>query len=833
MKRRAGRRFTVESNSTAASAAGEGALAGLRIVEIGDEKGVYCGRLLAAFGAEVIRVEPPGGDAARRLRPVVDTPDGQPISLPFFYWNAGKRSIVLDLALPNDRRRFLGLVQRSDVVVESGPPGWVEKAGVGFEVARRLHPALVWTSITDFGSNGPRAHWRGSDLVVGAAAGALFVTGYPEDPPVRLAGSQQYVMASVYGAVATLVAVQAARRSGRGQRVDLSAQEAVASVSHISGAGKYLDDGILPRRMGNTLFAPVPSGAYRCRDGFVYLTVNRPAHWAALAAWIAEVTGNRAVCDPLFEGPSANRIPYRELIDAYVNELTETMTMKEAFLEGQRRHIAITPVYDALQVLADPQLRSREFFVETADTPKGRWKVPRAPFRMSITRPRVLTALPRVGEDATYLEQVLSGPARGAGDPQGRVGGERDLPLAGLRVLEFGAGMAGPWVGRILAWCGAEVIKVESRQRPDVTRQYIPPRNPELGPQTQLSPWLTDWNAGKRFVAVNLRRPEGVRLVRRLASICDVVVENFAAGVLDRLGLGYAALRRRRRDIIMLSSSGFGRTGPYASFITWGPNIEAFSGLAGMSGFPHRDCIATQYAYPDAAGALHGLVAVLAALEYRRRTGQGQHIDLAQAEVTAACIGELLLEAAVLGGNPARRGNRSPDAAPQGCYPCRGDDRWIALTVAGEPEWEALCQAMNRADLASDPFLRTLDGRIHKHDEIDAAIANWTRDQDAFELAERLQRAGIAAAPVQNTDDLLRRDPQLAARKFHETIEHVVKGQVVASGIALGLTETPGRSGRTGADIGADNEYVFRQLLGVSDRTYRRLVREQVIETAA
>src|SRR6187455_1385582 len=212
--------------------------------------------------------------------------------------------------------------------------------------------------------------------------------------------------------------------------------------------------------------------------------------------------------------------------------------------------------------------------------------------------------------------------------------------LAGVRVLELTAAMAGPWVGRYMAACGAEVIRVESRKHPDVVRLYVPPRSPELGIQPGASPWFTDWNAGKRFVALDLSRPRAVELFLRLVVRADVVVSNYAAGVMDRLGLGYERLRRANERIIVFATSGYGETGPCSSYVTWGPNIEALSGLGTLSGFPERECTITQYAYPDVLTALHGLFAVMCALDHCQRTGRGQLIDLAQLETTVAAIGD-------------------------------------------------------------------------------------------------------------------------------------------------------------------------------------------------
>jgi crotonobetainyl-CoA:carnitine CoA-transferase CaiB-like acyl-CoA transferase len=388
--------------------------------------------------------------------------------------------------------------------------------------------------------------------------------------------------------------------------------------------------------------------------------------------------------------------------------------------------------------------------------------------------------------------------------------------LDGVRVVEFTAGMAGPWIGRFMAYCGAEVIRVESHTRPDVVRLYVPPWAPESGTQPELSPWFTDWNAGKRFVALDLTRPEAVALCKRVVATADVVVENYSAGVLEKLGLGYAALAAVKPDLVMLGTSGYGDDGPCRRYVTWGPNIEALSGLATLSGFPGRPCTMTQYAYPDALGALHGLFAVMCALDHRTRTGEGQYVNLAQLEATAAAVGDRLLEQLATGRTPAQRGNRALHAAPQGAYRCRGDDRFCAVTVAGEDEWARFCAAVGHPEWTHDARFATLAARLVHADELDDLIETWTAERTDYEVMATLQGAGIAAGVVQNVEDLLRRDPQLAARRFFEEIEHAKKGTVVATGIPLGLTRTPGRSGRSGAAIGADNDYVFGELLGMS-----------------
>lgn len=404
--------------------------------------------------------------------------------------------------------------------------------------------------------------------------------------------------------------------------------------------------------------------------------------------------------------------------------------------------------------------------------------------------------------------------------------------LDGIRVVEFAYGMAGPWIGRFLAYCGAEVIRVESHSRPDVTRHYVPPRAPEMGVQTQLCPWLTDWNAGKRFVALDLTRPQAAGLAQRIVAKCDVVVENYSTGVIDKLGLGYAALQRVRPDLIMLSTTGYGDSGPYRRYVTWGPNIEALSGLSTLSGFPQRSGAMTQYAYPDAISPLHALFAVMCALDYRLRTGKGQYINLSQYEATVAVIGDVMMEYLANGREPERRGNRSLQIAPHGCYRCRGEDRWCTITISSEAQWERFCDVIGKPEWLTDPRFATLSSRLEHVGQLDALIEEWTSARADYDVMMTLQQAGIAAGVAQNVEDQMRRDRQLAARGFFEEIDHVTQGKVVATGIPLGLTGTPGRTQGTGAPIGQDNAYVFGELLGLTSEEMRDYINAGVIETS-
>ena len=402
--------------------------------------------------------------------------------------------------------------------------------------------------------------------------------------------------------------------------------------------------------------------------------------------------------------------------------------------------------------------------------------------------------------------------------------------LADLKVVEFTQGMAGPWIGRMLAWCGAEVIRIESHRVPGVVRLYVPPAAKDRKIQPEMSPWFTDWDAGKLFVTLNLKEPGGAELARKLVARCDLVVENHRFGAMDKLGLDWETLRGVNPELIAISSSGFGDHGLHPGYVSWGPNIEAMSGMAWLGGFPEGQGAMTQYAYPDSLSALHGLFAVLCALDHRERTGEGQRITLAQLETTVAMIGPEMMDQLAHDQAPARLGNRSTYRAPQGCYACAGEDRYCALSVSTPEEWQALCRIIGREEWAGDAHLASLAGRQQAADRIDQAIESWTRSRSPHDAAKTLQAAGVPAGAVQNTEDQYRRDPHLAERGYFETIPHLKKGEVVAPGIPLGLTGTPGRTPRAGAAMGEDNASVFRDLLGLTETEYADYLATGAIE---
>jgi crotonobetainyl-CoA:carnitine CoA-transferase CaiB-like acyl-CoA transferase len=303
-----------------------------------------------------------------------------------------------------------------------------------------------------------------------------------------------------------------------------------------------------------------------------------------------------------------------------------------------------------------------------------------------------------------------------------------------------------------------------------------------------------------------------------------VVIDNNSNGVLEKLGLGFEELKQIKPDLVLFGSTGFGNSGPDSSHISWGPNLETLSGLSNLSGPAHRECTMTQFAYPDPLAALHGLFAVLAALDYRRRSGHGQEINMSQTEATIAALGDVLIEVFANDSEPQALANASRNYAPQGCYRCLGEDRWCAITVSTETEWQQLCAVMDKAEWLADSRFVSNDLRLQHRRELDDLIEQWTVTRDPHDVMNGLQEAGVAAGVVQTVEDQYYRDPHLNERGFFETIPHLVKGEVVAAGIPLGLTLTPGNTTEAGKPIGSDNQAVFCDLLGLTQAQFSDFV---------
>ncbi|MDD4860113.1 MAG: CoA transferase [Dehalococcoidales bacterium] len=384
------------------------------------------------------------------------------------------------------------------------------------------------------------------------------------------------------------------------------------------------------------------------------------------------------------------------------------------------------------------------------------------------------------------------------------------LPLAGVRVLEITTAWAGPRVTRILGHMGAEVIKIENPARPDNAR-----RDPPFAggvPGINNSGCFDIFNRDKKDVALDLKSAEGVAIVKRLVKVSDILVQNFAPRVMDNLGLSYPILKEINPGLVMLSLSGYGATGPDRDRVAFGAVLEAYSGLDKLSGYGDGMPGQCGTVISDYATGNVGIFAVLAALHYKKRTGQGQHIDLSEVENLLACIPEAVMEYTMNGRVPPARGNKDEVMVPHGCYRCRGEDFWIAIAVSSESEWQGLCRVMGEPELANDERFCDAFCR-HRHEaELDAIISRWTRDKEHLALMHELQQAGVAAGPAYSQEELYN-DTHIEQRGFLVETEHPVMGKRLLPGVFAKLSKTPGAVRTPSPLLGEHNEWLFNELL--------------------
>jgi len=789
-----------------------GALTGLRVLDLTGRKGGYCGLLLANLGATVVLVEPPGGDLLRREGPFKDDSPHEDGSLAFAAYHTNKRGIVIDLGVDAGRDALRALARSADVIIEDKPVGYLDEIGVGYGALSSLNPALVMTSISGFGQSGPYRDFKTSSIVAFAMGGLMNLCGHPGRAPLMGPCDVAYHLGSVHAALGTLVALFNRRATGLGEHVDLSLQDVLAADPFLRIITRYSVTGEIPERTGHSQATTVAE-TYQCKDGFARVFVNQPDHWRRFVEWL----GNPPeLLDPQLENVP-KRMSLRPLIDRLVEARTMNCETAAVFEEFQAKRLAASPIHSPGAFLADSQTRHRAFVVAVDHDYLGRYKVPGDPYKFSESPFCIERGAPRLGEHRHEVMQEFScrSPwlAECAGGGLVSVPGKR--AFEGIRVISFPTGIVGPALAGLMAQHGAEVITIEAGRTL---------RSPQHGRRWQLAMDLES-NHSKKRVAINMKHPEGLELAKKLIAKSDVVAENFSARVMASWGLDYARVREVREDIIMASLQAFGQTGPRREFVSFGPILMSFSGMAYLWRDPdiERPGAGCQTAFPDYVAPSYGAVAILAALHYRARTGKGQYIDISQAETAASMLGPAHLEYLINGREPEPRGNLALYAAPHGAYRCKGDDRWCALSVETQEDWVKFCDVVNHREWSEDPRFGDLASRVANRRELDSLVETWTTRHTPHQIMIILQRAGVAAGMVQTAEDLYR-DPHLREREFTREVYHPQVGWVTRAGPSVRVGDKPFAPSGAAHRAGDDNEAVCGELLGLSKEKISALV---------
>ena len=790
-------------------------LKGFRALDLTGLSGQLCGRMLGDLGMEVIKIEPPGGDAVRNLPPFVQSADGKRLSTTFAHLNAGKASKALDLDNESDRAAFCKLVESADVVLESFQPGELEAKGLGYEDLAAINPGIVMASITGFGQTGPKKNLACNDLVALAQSGFLYIAGDPSMPPVRPPETQAYYFASVFAAAGVLAALYRRERTGQGDHVDASMQETLATQEHIIRL--WANEKQISKRAGSQHGSVAPARIFPCRDGFVYLYVTRQ-HWKLfLTVWKDH--------DPKFDVldwlNNLYRRAHADELNPAVEAFVRQFTMAEITELLQEKGIPCVPVNTPMGFAQDEHVRGRGFMAPVEHAGFGKTRQPAMPFVIDGERIPVGSVplmdswhSPDVGERGkkptpTAESITISG----------------NGPLDGMRIVSFDHVLAGPYGTTILAELGADVIKVESSKG-----GMDPFRFFGTGEDPNVSPRFLEFNRNKRSFTVNLKHPKGQPVLHDLIAKADAVLDNYSVDVVERIGLGYGQLCKVKPDIVNLRMPGLGTTGPKRHFSTVGVNITAFTGLTYLWNHPGitNPPIGSQTVFPDYVSGVLCAIIIISGVLYRDRQKKGAFIDLAQSEATAFMIGPSLMEAAASGIDPQPIGNASPAAAPHDCYPCKGEDRWCVIAAENEQQWAALAKILG-SEVAQDPRFETLNDRLKHCGELNAIISSWTQEQDPYEVMKRLQQAGVPSGVVQTGEDLTN-DPQLKARGFIVEVDNPRLGRVVLPNFPLQFANAKLTRRWEFPVLGKDTEAVLRDVVGYGEETIAAHKRDGVLE---
>ncbi len=794
------------------------ALGGIKVLDLTQYiAGPYCTRLLAGFGADVVKVEAPGkGDPTRLVGPFLGGEPGPERSGLFLYLNNGKQGVTLDLKSPAGSEAFRELVRGADVVIESFRPGVMDKLGLGYESLKGINPGLVMTSVSNFGQTGPYRDYKLNHLIAWGMAGGHYVEGVPGIRPVQSGGWITHFIAGLHAATGLMIALFQRNASGKGQYVDVSIHESMlpapiytTTVSQFNGTT-------------HSAYGRNHLGIFPCRDGYIGLNLYAGHHWEMTCTFfgLPELLEH-----PLFGaqgGVNANLAAARE----YFYDLVIDRDEEELFHAGNEWRIPFGLIPTTAQVLDSPQHAARGFFDEVSHPVMGKVKMPGAPFKLMGTPWRKGNPAPLLGE---HNESVIGRSpevkkqAPASGDKPG-------LPLEGIRVVDVTNSWAGPYATQFLGAMGAEVIKVETTKWVDPWRMGGMVAGSVEG--WNKSPLYNSVNTNKLSLTLDLTHPEGVRIFKRLVKMSDIVAENYTPRVMTNFGLNYEELRKVNPAIIMLSMPSHGTTGPWRDYSGFAALFEQMSGLPQLTGWPDGPPKMTDWGFADIIGGASGRVALMLALLHRQRTGEGQFIDMSQVEAVTCLLGDAIVEYSMNGRIRPRRGNRHPEMAPHGYYRCRGEDCWAAIAVATDEEWQQFCRVIGDPAWTKEPLFASAAGRRENHVQLDTLIEVWTLTQDQHDVMNNLQKAGVAAGVIPSGPAILT-DPHYAARGVYETVEIPLMGPCLLPRAApMELGGAPREKRQPAPTLGQHNHYVLHDLLGMSEEEIESLAEDNVIGTA-
>jgi crotonobetainyl-CoA:carnitine CoA-transferase CaiB-like acyl-CoA transferase len=762
--------------------------------------GGYCTKLLADAGADVVKVEPHGGTRLRRWSATAGSVGDD--SALFQFLNTSKRSVT---GSPGDSL-VLRLAEFADLVVEDLEPGALEATGLlGV-------PGLVVVSVTPYGRTGPWAHRPGADLVIQAESGCISGRGLPAGEPFGAGGRVFDFVAGTYAATGGLAAVRAARRTGRGEHVDVSVMEAAAVGSfacHAEVTARL--DGVTEQEAERNPVQRVEIPSIEpTRDGWVGFTTNSRQQ---LDDFLVLIERPELIGDERFT-LARDRWRHFDEWNSIVHAWTRIHSTDEVIERAVQLRIPVAPIATAATVPENPQFRKREVLVAN---PSGGFLQPRCPYVISGVERPVWGPVPAAGQDDGLVEWVAP-PPRGNERP-GR-------PLEGLRVLDMTGWFAGPLAAHLLAVLGADVIHLESVTHMDGMRATGGSLAGKYPAWWECSSQFLSINSDKRGLTLDLRNRSGRSAFERLVGWADVLIENFTPRVMDNFGYTWDGLHRLNPQMIMVRMPAFGLDGPWRDWTGFAQTMEQVTGLAWVTG--HADDQPRIQRGPcDIVSGAHAVFATLLALEVRAQRGEGVHVESTMVEAALNAAAEQIVEYGKYGKVMGREGNRSPWGAPQGLYRAAGGE-WVALSVETDAQWSGLCGLLPDAGWPTDPDLASHDGRRARHDELDAAIRSWLEDRAAISAVEALLSVGVPAGVVADQRFLAGR-PQFAGRGFFEELDHPVVGRLPIAGVPFRFASVERWLRRPAPTLGQHNYEILEDIGGLSEPDVKALEADGVV----
>jgi crotonobetainyl-CoA:carnitine CoA-transferase CaiB-like acyl-CoA transferase len=802
-------------------------LTGISVVECGDGvSAAFGGKLMALLGASVIKVEPPQGDITRWRGPFTDDiPDPEHSGL-FHYLNADKRGITLDLADQSAHQILDDILAGADILIHNIAAS--ERAACAMQGAQlsTRHPRLIIAAISRYGDTGPRSHYKAYELNTIHASGSAILNPLlcesPDLPPLKYFGAQAEFQSGIHAAMLALAAYSYRMKAGVGQVIEISEHECMATMLDLSMVF-YTYQHLQTSRLGYSVIGP--GGAHRCADGLMQIVCAEEAQWHRLV----ELMGNPPWAgEEIFKDRSA-RGKNVDALRLLIEQWSQSRNVRELVDQMQARHIPAAPVSKPSDLYADEHLKARGFFVPLPARVPGSPPIlaPSVPFKSTSMGWTISRPAPRIGEHNQEILRELAALSARRHEVESPDSAPQSFgPLHGVRVLDFCWVWAGPFCTAQLARLGAEVIRIETARHPCVTRLFV---TAEGKPGLNRAGCYNEKNHNKLSVQLDLEKPRAVEIVRELVRHCDIVAENFAPGVVERLGLGYHRLRVSRPDLIMISLAGYGQTGPFRNYVSYGPIVAAHGAMHTMTTYPGDRPRNLGVGYADPVIGIFGAWLLNAALIHRERTGHGQYIDVSNLEALEMLMPEALLEYAMTGRNLPPIGNRDRYMAPHNCYKAAGGaEDWVTIAVGTQEQWRSLCHAMGMPSMADDLRFADAAARKRNEDELDRIINDWTSQRNRWEVTELLQRAGVAAMPTFTNKDLAH-DPHLRARGFLLDLDHPEVGVRTYAGVPWTMSVTPCGLHRVSPCLGQDTDDVLSRLLGYTPRQVEELRNSGVI----